>query len=153
MGEFDMDSEADDGDSSSNTPEFSVQKIPEAKIMEKDPKPAQEMLHQHSRGDVLELESKVSEQESKSGIVQPKEIPELFRRNTKKMLETIHNLMETLMPTKPQSFDMRGFTNRVMNDDRWDLNQSWEKDFGTTSCPAQEFTDRFLVHGEFFEDV
>lgn len=144
-GAYDVDQQVEEMTASTiNNPEFSGQREPEAKTIEKDPKHIQEMIQKQSRGELLESEST-------SQIIQPEKMPDMFVKKTNRMLETLNNIIENFLPTKPSGFDIEGFSARLRSGQQWPINQTWETDFGFMSCPAQAFTDRFLIHGEFFD--
>jgi len=134
----------EDLEKTTNDPEFSAQREPKDKTIEKDPKHNQEMIQKHSRGEMLEVESG-------SQIIQPEKMPDMFTQRTNRMLETLNNIIENFLPTKASGFDMEGFTSRLRSGEQYPINKTWESDFGLMSCPAQAFTDRFLIHGEFFD--
>ena len=64
--------------------------------------------------------------------------------------------------------NVKSFLIIIRNSNQWPLEDSWYSDYEVTfslnmlskvknifqmlSCPAVKFTDRFLIHGEFFVD-
>jgi len=124
----------------------------------------QEMVTMVSRGEVevVRGESKVVEEEDENdkeearegGIVTPEtpvSMPVLEKKNNM-LVNAINNLMEKFLPLETKKFDLQDFSERLRNNNQWPLEDSWYSDFEVLSCPAVKFTDRFLIHGEFFVD-
>ena len=90
---------------------------------------------------------------SAGGIVQPEKMPNMFEpAKPNKIVETLNNLLERFATPKNYKFDMMEYTTALMSDKRFSLNQSWYKDYSVLTCPGTKFTDRFLIHGEFFTE-
>ena len=90
---------------------------------------------------------------SAGGIVQPEKMPSVFEpAKPNKIVETLNNLLERFATPKNYEFDIMEYTTALMADKRFSLNQSWYKDYSVLTCPGTKFTDRFLIHGEFFTE-
>ncbi len=90
---------------------------------------------------------------SDGGIVQPEKMPNVFEpAKPNKIVETLNNLLERFATPKNYKFDIMEYTTALMADKRFSLNQSWYKDYSVLTCPGTKFTDRFLIHGEFFTE-
>jgi len=92
------------------------------------------------------------------GIVQPESMPsDSLPKPTNKLVEAVNSLTNSLldrfMPVHSYNFDLELFANRVKNDARYPVNESWLTDYSALSCPALKYTDRFLIHGEFFTET
>jgi len=125
----------------------------------------QEMVTMVSRGEVevVRGESRIVEEEDENvkeeaaregGIVTPEtpvSIPVLEKKNNM-LVNAINNLMEKFLPLETKKFDLQDFSERLRNNNQWPLEDSWYSDYEVLSCPAVKFTDRFLIHGEFFVD-
>jgi len=125
----------------------------------------QEMVTMVSRGEVevVRGESRIVEEEDENvkeeaaregGIVTPEtpvSIPALEKKNNM-LVNAINNLMEKFLPLETKKFDLQDFSERLRNNNQWPLEDSWYSDYEVLSCPAVKFTDRFLIHGEFFVD-
>jgi len=91
---------------------------------------------------------------SAGGIVQPEKMPDVFEpAKPNKIVETLNNLLERFATPKNYKFDIMEYTTALMADKRFSLNQSWYKDYSVLTCPGTKFTDRFLIHGEFFTEA
>jgi len=127
----------------------------------------QEMVTMVSRGEVevvrgeasvVEDEEEEEENEEEDaregGIVTPEtsvSMPVLEKKNNM-LVNAINNLMEKFLPLETRKFDLQDFSERLRNSNQWPLEDSWYSDYEVLSCPAVKFTDRFLIHGEFFVD-
>jgi len=145
--EFDLESDddiEDDGEDVENKPEFSAQK--EAHVPSDAPKHEEAMITRLSRGEVMTDHSTPS-----PGIVQPEKMVNVFEKKANVVVEAISNLVQQFLPVESVQFDLDKFSARVQSG-QWPLEQSWLTDYEAMSCPAVKFTDRFLMHGEFFEE-
>merc|ERR1712130_509234 len=121
----------------------------------------QEMVTMVSRGEVevvrgesTEVEEEEEEEHREGGIVTP-EIPgpmPVLEKKNNMLVNAINNLMEKFLPLETKTFDLQDFSQRIRNNNQWPLEDSWYSDYEVLSCPAVKFTDRFLIHGEFFVD-
>merc|ERR1719264_2450668 len=105
---------------------------------------------------VVEDEEEENEQEDarEGGIVTPEtpvSMPVLEKKNNM-LVNAINNLMEKFLPLETRKFDLQDFSERLRNSNQWPLEDSWYSDYEMLSCPTVKFTDRFLIHGEFFID-
>jgi len=87
-----------------------------------------------------------------TGIVQPESMPNIFPSSSNKIVETLNSLLERFSTPKNYQFDMVQYSQVLMSDARFPLNSSWYTDYSVLTCPGTKFTDRFLIHGEFFTD-
>jgi len=87
-----------------------------------------------------------------AGIVTPEKMPNVFPATTNKIVETFNTLMEKFRGPNNYEFDLEKYTEKLMEDKRFALNSSWYTDYSIMSCPGTKFTDRFLIHGEFFTE-
>jgi len=145
--EFDLESDddiEDDGEDAENKPEFSAQK--EAHVPSDTPKHEKAMITRLSRGEVMTDHSTPS-----PGIVQPEKMVNVFEKKANVVVEAISSLVQQFLPVESVQFDLDKFSARVQSG-QWPLEQSWLTDYEAMSCPAVKFTDRFLMHGEFFEE-
>jgi len=125
----------------------------------------QEMVTMVSRGEVevVRGESSIVEDEDEAGegdkelareggIVTPETpVPmAVLEKKNNILVNAINNLMEKFLPLETRKFDMQDFSERLRNNDQWPLEETWYSDYEVLSCPAVKFTDRFLIHGEFF---
>jgi len=125
----------------------------------------QEMVTMVSRGEVevVRGESSIVEDEDEAGegdkemareggIVTPETpVPmAVLEKKNNILVNAINNLMEKFLPIETRKFDMQDFSERLRNNDQWPLEETWYSDYEVLSCPAVKFTDRFLIHGEFF---
>lgn len=101
-----------------------------------------DMLQKLSRGDFLSTAHN-------GGIIQPAKMPNMFERRANLVIETLSNLMGRFLPLNSYEFRLEEFTEKLQQSSR-PVNESWVADWAVMSCPAQKFTDRFLIHGEFF---
>jgi len=149
-------------------PEFSgKQDGSDQGISSENSQAGQEMVTMVSRGEVEVVRGEASvvedeedeeenEQEDarEGGIVTPEtpvSMPVLEKKNNM-LVNAINNLMEKFLPLETRKFDLQDFSQRLRNSNQWPLEDSWYSDYEMLSCPAVKFTDRFLIHGEFFVD-
>jgi len=141
--ELESDDIEDDGGDVENKPEFSAQK--EAPAPSDSPKHTEAMITRLSRGEVL------TDHAASPGIVQPEKMVNVFEKKANVVVEAISNLVQQFLPVESVQFDLDKFSGRLQAG-QWPLEESWLTDYEAMSCPAVKFTDRFLMHGEFFED-
>jgi len=142
----DFETEGDDmeeDDHEENKPEFSSSK--EASAPTETLKPTEAMITRLSTG-----ESLMDHTES-PGIVQPAKMVNVFEKKANVVVEAISNLVQQFLPVESVQFDLDKFSARLKSG-QWPLDPAWLTDHDIMSCPAVKFTDRFLIHGEFFED-
>eukprot|EP00091_Calanus_sinicus_P016016 TRINITY_DN35188_c0_g1_i1.p1 TRINITY_DN35188_c0_g1~~TRINITY_DN35188_c0_g1_i1.p1 ORF type:complete len:135 (-),score=39.10 TRINITY_DN35188_c0_g1_i1:24-428(-) len=124
-----------------NQPEFSAQK--EAAVPSDSPKHTEAMITRLSRGEVL------TDHSATPGIVQPEKMVNVFEKKANVVVEAISNLVQQFLPVESVQFDLEKFSTKLKSG-QWPLDPSWLTDHEVMSCPAAKFTDRFLMHGEFF---
>jgi len=93
-----------------------------------------------------------NEEPREGGIVTPETpVPiEALEKKNNMLVNAINNLMEKFLPLETKKFDLQDFSQRLRNSEQWPLEETWYNDYEILSCPAVKFTDRFLIHGEFF---
>jgi len=139
----DDDVDEDGSPSEENEPKFSSQK--EVPNPSDTPKATEAMITRLSRGEVL------TDPKSSPGIVQPEKMVNVFEKKANVVVEAISNLVQQFLPVESRHFDIDKFT-MSLKSDQWSLDPSWRSDYEVMTCPAVKFTDRFLIHGEFFEE-
>jgi len=137
------DDDIEDDEDEENKPEFSSQK--EATVPSDSPKHTEAMITRLSRGEVL------TDPAATPGIVQPEKMVNVFEKKANVVVEAISNLVQQFLPVESVQFDLEAFSANLKSG-QWPLEQSWLTDHEVMSCPAVKFTDRFLIHGEFFEE-
>eukprot|EP00088_Acartia_fossae_P025857 TRINITY_DN2662_c0_g1_i3.p1 TRINITY_DN2662_c0_g1~~TRINITY_DN2662_c0_g1_i3.p1 ORF type:complete len:782 (+),score=127.26 TRINITY_DN2662_c0_g1_i3:86-2431(+) len=140
-GELDDSSDSEENlESDSQFPNFIPNKEPAGTTQEKEE--LGPSLQKFSSGDYS----------TTSGIVQPETMPNVFPAPSNKIVETLNNLLERFSSPKNYKFDMTEYTQALMADERFGLNASWYTDYSVLTCPGTKYTDRFLIHGEFFSE-
>jgi len=93
-----------------------------------------------------------NEEPREGGIVTPETpVPiEALEKKNNMLVNAVNNLMEKFLPLETKKFDLQDFSQRLRNSEQWPLEETWYNDYEILSCPAVKFTDRFLIHGEFF---
>merc|ERR1712059_60831 len=133
-------------ENSDSKPKFSGKN--EANVEIKDTgKQTQAMITKVSRGEVLEGRSV-----DQGAIVQPADMKNIFEKKGNLLVKAINNLVEHFLPTESAGFDLQAFASKLKTENLWPIEKSWTTDHEAMSCPAVKFTDRFLIHGEFFEE-
>jgi len=136
----------EDADSDEDEPSFSDRVEPpvEKESIEGGSK---SMITKVSRGEILE-----DRPLHQGSIIQPAEMKNIFEKKGNLLVKAINNLMDKfIMEPEPTEFDSEEFAKRLKTQ-RYPVNESWLSDFQVMSCPATKFTDRFLIHGEFFKE-
>jgi len=105
-----------------------------------------------SMGPIIQKYSSGDYSTPSAGIVTPEKMPNVFPSSASKIVDTFNSLMEKFRGPNNYEFDLEKYTEKLMEDDRFALNESWYTDYSVMTCPGTKFTDRFLIHGEFFTE-
>jgi len=122
-----------------NSPEFSQEKQ-----SEENTEPVQ------MGGSIEKLSTGEYISNTNTGIVQPATMPDVLEKPANKIVAAMNKLVESFLTPKNYAFDLEKFTENMKNDVSHPVNVSWYTNYEVMHCPAQKFTDRFLIHGEFF---
>merc|ERR1719193_2126728 len=122
-----------------NSPEFSQEKQ-----AEENTEPVQ------MGGSIEKLSTGEYISNTNTGIVQPATMPDVLEKPANKIVAAMNKLVESFLTPKNYAFDLEKFTENMKNDVSHPVNVSWYTNYEVMHCPAQKFTDRFLIHGEFF---
>jgi len=139
-GEPDQTDSAAKNPESPEAPEFSKEKQSSTEEPESEQVDKKQHLQKQSTGEHI----------MSNGIVQPEKMPNTFLEKPNKLVETINSLMEHFTSPSNIPFDLHSYTNKMKTDASYPLEDGWTTDFSGMNCPAAKFTDRFLIHGEFF---
>merc|ERR1719193_599044 len=105
-----------------------------------------------SMGPIIQKYSSGDYSTPSAGIVTPEKMPNVFPSSASKIVDTFNSLMEKFRGPNNYEFDLEKYTEKLMEDNRFALNESWYTDYSVMTCPGTKFTDRFLIHGEFFTE-
>lgn len=138
-------------------PEFTGKQEGRPEATSEESRPSKEMVTLVSRGEVEVVRGEATEVEAEekmdvAGIVTPEtgvKVPGLEKK-AGMLVTAINNLMEKLIPVETKKFDLAAFSSKMSMEQQWPLEEGWTTDYQVLSCPAVKFTDRFLIHGEFF---
>jgi len=150
--ETNNDTDFEEGDEEDG-PEFSGKQVKEDSGSSEGMEASPQMITMVSRGDAEVVRGEIKEQKdisSSPGIAQPEKMANVFGKKTNMLVNAINNLMEKFLPIESRDFNLESYSEKLKHDKKWPLEESWSRDYEVLSCPAVKFTDRFLIHGEFF---
>jgi len=134
----------DEAEDDEAKPEFSQQKASPSVSSDSKESSTEVLLTKQSQGETL----------STAGIVQPEKMVNVFDTKVNPLVSAISNIVNQFLPVESQDFNLEKFAAKLASDkeSKMLVENSWTTDYTVMTCPALQFSDRFLFYGEFFED-